>query len=416
MRRKMTFRSNCVAGVLAAVTVGGTPLLAQDSVQVAQQAELPAAHVVSEGETLWDLAQRYFGDPFLWPEIYRLNTMVVEDPHWIFPGEELQLGPVEVTRVAQGEPERIESPEATPGVAPEPEGEQPIMVEPGAPDMAEPVAGEPEAPPLGTPAPPPPTTEDVPTIFLATRDEGGAGVARFRAAAYRYRPVRAGEFYAAGFLTEGQYLPWAEVEGAVGKPTLARIEATSSSHILGEIEIRPPAGATYAVGDSLLVATLGRELGDWGEIVRPTGIARVTHVGRTRVIAEVVAQFERIADGQVAMPLEPFPDPGFVVPTPVENGMMGTIIDKQRPTPVAGQQHILYLDMGRRDGVTLGDVFEVVRPRSERAPQSGADWEQVAVMQIVHVRERSATGFLTHLNGLGVDAGAPVRLMRKMPM
>lgn len=48
-------------------------------------------HTVVPGDTLWDLAGHYLGDPFRWPEIWQLNTDIVEDPHWIYPGQVLKI-------------------------------------------------------------------------------------------------------------------------------------------------------------------------------------------------------------------------------------------------------------------------------------------------------------------------------------
>ena len=66
-------------------------LVAAAAAPLGAQEARPQTHTVKPGDTLWDLSRRYLGDPFLWPEIYRLNTMVVEDPHWIYPGEVLRL-------------------------------------------------------------------------------------------------------------------------------------------------------------------------------------------------------------------------------------------------------------------------------------------------------------------------------------
>jgi hypothetical protein len=73
---------------LAVVLVAGLAAAAPLAAQVDSQERV---HVVRPGETLWDIARMYLDDPFLWPEIFRLNTDVVQDPALIYPSERLVL-------------------------------------------------------------------------------------------------------------------------------------------------------------------------------------------------------------------------------------------------------------------------------------------------------------------------------------
>jgi hypothetical protein len=390
---------------------GGT-LQGQDTLQVEieqdttlqEQAQLPDVHIVVEGETLWDLSDHYFGDPLLWPEIYRLNTLVVEDPHWIFPGEELRLGPLDRSAVVVGVPVVGDS------GAPETAGQ--VVLQPGQPGYEPPPEGVPipdALPPPGAPPPPPPS-ETAPTVFAREAETGGMGLRSLRSPGFWFRPIRRGEFYAAGFLTENQDLPWGKVLGAVGKETLRNLQSSSSALLFSEIEIEAPDGATYQVGDSLLVAVLTRNVSGFGKIVKPSGVAVVTELTDDGALAQVVLQFGHIADGQLAMPLEPFVDPGTVVPVPVENGMDGQVLAKRDVGPLPQQQDIMFIDRGRNDGVALGDVFAVIRTRA-----GGAAPDTIGILQIVHRRDQSSSGILMFIGDIGIGQDSPVQLFMKMP-
>ncbi len=54
--------------------------------------QAPELHVVQKGDTLWSLCSKYFSDPWRWPQLWAANPSVT-NPHWIFPGDILRLGP-----------------------------------------------------------------------------------------------------------------------------------------------------------------------------------------------------------------------------------------------------------------------------------------------------------------------------------
>ena len=55
--------------------------------------EKPAqkSHTVVSGDTLWGIAQTFYGDGSRYTEIYEANKDKIEDPHWIYPGQEFVI-------------------------------------------------------------------------------------------------------------------------------------------------------------------------------------------------------------------------------------------------------------------------------------------------------------------------------------
>ena len=66
----------------------------------------PEAYIIVKGDTLWDLAERWLGDPYLWPQIWDENRYIL-DSHWIYPGDPLVI-PGRPVVVPEGGPPPVE--------------------------------------------------------------------------------------------------------------------------------------------------------------------------------------------------------------------------------------------------------------------------------------------------------------------
>jgi len=363
------------------------------------RAQAPDTHTVKAGDTLWDIARRYLNDPFLWPDIYRLNTMVVEDPHWIYPGELLRLAPSEtVTTVPQ-----TDTPPMAEGAPADSAPAQPGLAE-LPPDDAAPAAADSEA-----------NVANADTARLFPPSRGRSLQETIAATDERpVRPLKPYDFHAAGFLTEGERLVFGRVIGSV---TPAQIPASGRGSITmySRVALEAPEGASYQVGDSLLIADVSKRMEDWGRVVKPTGLARVVEISQGRPIAEMVAVYGEVLRGQALLPAEKFADPGTVRPVAVADGVEAEVVGWPGRRELKGAGIVLFIDKGRNAGVAPGDLFELRRqPGRSRDGYVNVD-ELMATLQIVHVRERSATARVLNVVSPDIAAGTRALQVAKLP-
>lgn len=60
------------------------------SLSLSVSAGKKVTHITKKGDTLWSICEQYYGDPYLWPELWEMNKFIT-NPHWLKPGDVITL-------------------------------------------------------------------------------------------------------------------------------------------------------------------------------------------------------------------------------------------------------------------------------------------------------------------------------------
>lgn len=66
------------------------PITSGSEEKTTSEYETGVYYKVKKGDTLWDISERYYDSPELWPNLWKENQQIT-NPHWIYPGDRIRL-------------------------------------------------------------------------------------------------------------------------------------------------------------------------------------------------------------------------------------------------------------------------------------------------------------------------------------
>ena len=77
--------------VLMAGNIEGVAEVNTEALRAPEQTQTVEYHVIQKGDTLWALAQKYYGKGAEYPRIFEANREVIKDPDLIFVGQKIRI-------------------------------------------------------------------------------------------------------------------------------------------------------------------------------------------------------------------------------------------------------------------------------------------------------------------------------------
>jgi len=229
-----------------------------------------------------------------------------------------------------------------------------------------------------------------------------------------YSPVRSGELRSASFLTEMRDMPFGELLGPVDPPVVRATQSAEAALPGMVIAVRPPEGAAYQRGDTIMTALVTPGPKGFGDIIVPTGLARITDHTPRQTLAVLIVMFGPVRYGQVVLPVEPASNPGKVQPVAIA-GPSGEMIGSEEARELLQVGGRVFVDIGRSAGLRVGDFVEFHRRGAPRINASDTIDDLMATGQVVHIGEKSSTVKLTRILDPALRAGAVVVRTATLP-
>ncbi len=359
-------------------------------------------HTVVNDDTLWDLAVRFYQDPFQWRVIYDANRDSIADPNLIFPNEVFVI----------------------PGLAGQPS--QTVVIAPSgqptdASTAAQPV---PDQPTTGTPnAAVPPATNDV-----AQASTGGP----VDLVQFGFRQARPAEQVRTIFHTDTASLRAAVVTAADIPYTAVTRDAVNSAPWVIPTESDPDNAGTVAglvaegarastirsfdrvsvsmpaparIGAELQIFRVTRTIEGVGDVVTPTGVLTVSTISEAGVVGVVTKEYQRIQPGDFVRPVPSYSLSAGQYAQPISGGSEAMIMGFAGRQELNDLGHVAFLDLGSNDGVAIGDEF-VLYGAATGAPEGS--------LQVVGLTPTMVAARIITMVDDVFRQGVVVRLARKM--
>jgi len=189
----------------------------------------------------------------------------------------------------------------------------------------------------------------------------------------------------------------------------------STATIGTEVAVLPPKGAQYQVNDSLLVVAVLDGPEGFGDVILPTGMLRIIGHNGGQALGRMITVYGPARSGQYVLPTEKFVDGGNAHAQPVENGVVGKVLAQREVRELKHPHNFLFLNVGKNDGVSRGDLFEVRRDPKPRTDAADTIDEPMAVIQVVHVRGRSSTAKILNVISPDIPPMSRVKQIGKLP-
>jgi hypothetical protein len=341
-----------------------------------------AIHEVRRGDTLWGLAGVYLGSPFLWPRIFENNRQVVEDPHWIYPGELLALpgaGAVAVADASAVAVDPIDTGDAA-------QAREPVPFAPSSGGRVG-VSG------FGGSS-----------LFDTSPDIGNV-IGRLDIGTYS-EPVLVSEsdFYRAPLLLREEELPYTgrTVRKLEGNPLDLRIPPGVMVHDQVLIEL----DALDVVAGDQLRAIRWVSGPDGRNIARSIAVLDVLDADEETARARVTKLFNDYRVGDIVILAEGFDVPETLGQAVDEDGLRTVLAASEIDQPVLGEGDMIFFVSGSQDGVNVGDEFLLFDVRDDADTPAS---DRLATARVVRVTPETSTARIIDLRDTSPARGSAAR-------